>query len=68
MSVLEILGMGPADLIDYLTSKGWAQEKIALEVGVTQPTICRIRKGDHKQPRHTLVDSLRQLVLRIEEL
>ncbi len=68
MSVLEIFEMSPVELIDYLIRKGWMQEQIANEVDSTQPTICRIRNGIHKSPRYCLVERLRQLVLRLEEL
>ena len=68
MSVFEIINMSPVDLIDYLTRKGWSQERIALDAGVSQPTISRVRDGKHKRPRHTLVDRLREIVLVLEDM
>jgi len=57
----------PDELICTLLRAGWSQEKIAEHVGTTQPTIHRIysRKRD---PRYSLVEKLRELVLNMLEL
>ena len=68
MNVFDIYEMTPIALIEYLMRKGWTQEQIAHEVDATQPTICRIWKGKHKQPRHGIVDRLRNRVMGLEEL
>ena len=57
----------PDELIRTLIYAGWSQEKIAEYVGTTQPTIHRIysRKRD---PRYSVVEKLRELVLNMLEL
>lgn len=63
-----VLEMTPQELVEYLASKNWRQEQIALEIDLSQPTISRVMKGAYKRPSFVLVDRLRQLVLRLEEL
>lgn len=56
----------PDELICTLIRAGWTQDRIAENVGTTQPTIHRIfsRKRD---PRYSVVEKLRDLVLTLED-
>lgn len=58
----------PDELVCVLVRAGWSQEQIADATGVSQPTICRIYSGRHKDPRYSVVEKLRQLVLELDEL
>lgn len=57
----------PHELIGVLLQAGWTQEEIAKRIGSTQPTVHRIfsRKRD---PRYSVVEKLRQLVLELTDL
>lgn len=57
----------PSQLICTLIKAGWTQEKIGLAVEVSQATICRIYSGHHKDPRYSVVEKLRHLVLSLDE-
>lgn len=67
MTTQEVYALSPEKLLHLLIANRWSQERIALEVETTQATISRIWSGKHKHPRHSTVDRLRQLVLRLEE-
>ena len=58
----------PDELVCTLIRAGWSQEEIAAATDVSQPTICRIYSGRHKDPRYSVVEKLRQLVLKLDEL
>lgn len=57
----------PDELISVLVRAGWTQEQIALAADVSQPTVCRIYSGAHKDPRYSVVEKLRRLVLSLDE-
>lgn len=57
----------PDVLIRNLLRSGWSQESIASALEVSQPTVCRILSGKHKDPRYSVVEKLRQLVLSISD-
>ncbi|WP_197331160.1 helix-turn-helix domain-containing protein [Ralstonia syzygii] len=57
----------PDELICTLIRAGWSQEQIAEATEVSQPTICRIYSGRHKDPRYSVVEKLRQLVLNLND-
>jgi predicted transcriptional regulator len=57
----------PDELVYTLVRAGWSQEAIADAIDVSQPTICRIYSGKHKDPRYSVVEKLRQLVLNLDE-
>ena len=57
----------PDELVLTLIRAGWSQEAIASSIDVSQPTICRIYSGKHKDPRYSVVEKLRQLVLNLDE-
>lgn len=57
----------PDELIRKLMRSGWSQESIASALDVSQPTVCRILSGKHKDPRYTVVDHLRRLVLSVDD-
>lgn len=57
----------PDELVCTLIRAGWSQEQIAEATDVSQPTICRIYSGKHKDPRYTVVEKLRHLVLNLDE-
>ena len=57
----------PDELIRNLLKSGWSQEAIASALDVSQPTVCRILSGKHKDPRYSVVEKLRQLVLSISD-
>lgn len=54
---------GPVELVCTLIRAGWSQEQIADAAGTSQPTICRIYSGRHKDPRYSVVEKLRGVVL-----
>lgn len=58
----------PEELIRTLIRAAWSQEEIAEAIEVTQPTICRILSGKHKDPRYSIVKKLRALVLKLTDL
>lgn len=49
------------ELVRALIAAGLSQTKIASIANVSQPTIARIASGDHKDPRSSTMDALRQL-------
>lgn len=57
----------PDELVRNLIRSGWSQEAIAESLEVTQPTVSRILSGKHKDPRYSVVEKLRQLVLSVDE-
>jgi len=57
----------PDQLIVSLLRAKWSQEAIADAVGISQPTVSRILSGAHKDPRYSVVERLRQLVLNLDE-
>lgn len=57
----------PDELVRTLIRAGWSQEAIASSIGVTQPTVSRILSGRHKDPRYSVVEKLRQLVLDLDD-
>lgn len=57
----------PRELILTLVRADWTQEQIAHTIEVSQPTICRIYSGKHKDPRYSVVEKLRHLVLSLDE-
>lgn len=57
----------PDQLILTLLRAGWSQERIAHAVDVSQPTICRIYSGRHKNPRYNVVEGLRHLVMSLDD-
>lgn len=57
----------PDELICTLIRAGWTQGQIADASDTTQPTICRIYSGNHKNTSYTIVDKLRQLVINLDE-
>lgn len=56
----------PDELVLVLRRAGWSQEQIAAATNVSQPTICRIMSGQHKDPRYSVVEKLRELVLELD--
>ncbi len=57
----------PDELVRALIRAGWSQGEIADAIDVTQPTVSRILSGQHKNPRYSAVERLRQLVQNLEE-
>jgi transcriptional regulator with XRE-family HTH domain len=57
----------PEQLIRTLLRAGWSQESIADSIGATQPTVSRILSGVHKDPRYSVVENLRRLVLTLDD-
>lgn len=57
----------PDELVRTLIRAGWSQEAIASSIDATQPTVSRILSGRHKDPRYSVVEKLRQLVLNLDE-
>lgn len=54
--------LSPQEIVQRLTNDaGWSQQRIATAVGTTQPTIARIKSGDHTSQSYQLLDKLRQL-------
>lgn len=62
-----VLQQKPDELIRNLIRAGWSQEEVAASLEVTQPTVSRILSGKHKDPRYSVVEKLRNLVLGLEE-
>lgn len=58
----------PDELVCSLIRAGWSQGEIADAIDATQPTVSRILSGRHKDPRYSVVEKLRQLVLKLDEL
>lgn len=58
----------PDALVRTLLKAGWSQDAIAHEVEATQPTISRILSGRHADPRYSVVEKLRELVVKLDEL
>lgn len=65
-SLPSIYSKKPDELVLLLRKSGWSQEQIAVATGVSQPTICRILSGQHKDPRYSVVEKLRQLVMELD--
>ena len=57
----------PDELVCSLIRAGWSQGEIADAIDATQPTVSRILSGRHKDPRYSVVEKLRQLVLNLDE-
>lgn len=57
----------PDELVCTLIRAGWSQCEIADAIDATQPTVSRILSGRHKDPRYSVVEKLRQLVLNLDE-
>jgi transcriptional regulator with XRE-family HTH domain len=57
----------PDELVCTLIRAGWSQGEIADAIDATQPTVSRILSGRHKDPRYSVVEKLRQLVLNLDE-
>jgi len=57
----------PDELVRSLIRAGWSQEAIASAIDATQPTVSRILSGRHKDPRYSVVEKLRHLVLNLDE-
>ncbi|MHA6905461.1 transcriptional regulator [Ralstonia syzygii subsp. celebesensis] len=57
----------PDELVRTLIRAGWSQSNIAATIDVSQPTISRILSTQHKDPRASVVEKLRQLVLNLDE-
>ncbi|EKS9794851.1 MULTISPECIES: Cro/Cl family transcriptional regulator [Burkholderia] len=57
----------PEQLVRSLMKAGWSQLKIAATIETTQPTVCRILNGQHKDPRYSLVERLRRAVIELNE-
>lgn len=53
----------PDKLILSLIRSGWSQTQIAVAVDTSQATVSRILSGAHRDPRHSLVEKLRRLVI-----
>ena len=67
MPLPDIFTKKPDALVRTLMKSGWSQEDIAENVGTTQATISRIVSGLHKDPRYTLVDKIRALVIDLDD-
>lgn len=65
---LEMYAKKPDELVRILLRAGWSQEEIAASVNVAQPTISRILSGQHKDPRYSVVEKLRNLTFSLVEL
>ncbi len=57
----------PDELVCALIRAGWSQGDIANAIDATQPTVSRILSGRHKDPRYSVVEKLRRLVLNLDE-
>ncbi len=57
----------PDELVSTLIRAGWSQGEIADAIDATQPTVSRILSGRHKDPRYSVVEKLRHLVLNLDE-
>jgi transcriptional regulator with XRE-family HTH domain len=57
----------PDELVCTLIRAGWSQGDIADAIDATQPTVSRILSGRHKDPRYSVVEKLRHLVLNLDE-
>ena len=58
----------PDALVRSLLKAGWSQESIAHEINSTQATVSRIFSGKHQDPRYSVVERLRELVMKVDEL
>lgn len=67
MTTESIYSKTPLQLVKTLIDSGWTQPTIAESVGTSQSTICRILSGTHKDPRYSVVEKLRHLVLNLDE-
>lgn len=57
----------PDELVHALVRAGWTQEQIALAAEISQPTVCRIYNRSNRDPRYSVVEKLRRLVLSLDE-
>lgn len=63
----KVFTLKPDELICTLIRAGWTQEQIASAADVSQPAICRIYSGKRSDPRYSVVEKLRQLVINLDE-
>ena len=57
----------PDELVLALIRAGWSQEAIADSINTTQATVSRILSKRHLDPRYSVVEKLRQLVLTLDD-
>lgn len=67
-AILELYAKKPDELVRTILRAGWSQEQVATSVNVTQATISRILSGQHKDPRYSVVEKLRELAIKLLEL
>ncbi len=67
-TAMELYTKKPDELVRIIIRAGWSQEEIAASVNVAQPTISRILSGQHKDPRYSVVEKLRELAISLLEL
>lgn len=67
-AILELYAKKPDELVRTILRAGWSQEQVAASVDVTQATISRILSGQHKDPRYSVVEKLRELAITLLEL
>lgn len=65
---LQLYSKKPDELVRTILRAGWSQEQVAASVDVTQATISRILSGQHKDPRYSVVEKLRELAVKLLEL
>ena len=57
------------NLVKLRKSKGWSQEKLAVESGISYNTIIKIERGGIKNPKiETVIKLAQALNVRIDEL
>lgn len=56
-----LCAMDAATLIEELLRRGFTQHDIARETGITQPTISRVRRGEHGDPRLSTFAALKAM-------
>jgi len=66
--ILELYTKKPDELVRTILREGWSQEQLAASVDVTQATISRILSGQHKDPRYSVVEKLRETAAKLLEL
>lgn len=67
-AILDLYAKKPDELVRTILRAGWSQEQVAASVDVTQATISRILSGQHKDPRYSVVEKLRELAVKLLEL
>lgn len=67
-ATIDLYTKKPDELVRSILRAGWTQEEIASATDVTQATISRILSGQHKDPRFSVVERLRELALNLSEL